>query len=393
MSADTACRGLLGGMGMSYVFTSESVTEGHPDKVCDFISDSILDAYLEQDKNSRVACETMAKDGHVILGGEISSNGVVDHEAVVREAVRAVGYTYADQPFCADTLKVTEYLSQQAPEISAKVDPKSGEQGAGDQGLMFGFATRETESFMPLPIYLAHRLSQKMAQDRKNGIADFLRPDGKTQVSIRYHEPASQHVETVVVSTQHTEGTDKMVDEYARESLIPGVLGDWINSHMKIHVNPGGSFVQGGPSADCGLTGRKIICDTYGGWGRHGGGAFSGKDASKVDRSAAYFCRYVARRVIEENLADRVEIQVAYAIGATAPVSIKVNTFGEGDIAAAEKFVKSFDFSPRAIVEQLDLLRPVFKETTNYGHFGRPGFSWEAKKCKSNPNRGCTCLA
>jgi len=363
---------------MTYVFTSESITEGHPDKVCDLISDSILDAHIEQDPNSRVACEALAKGDVVVLGGEISSRAKVDLDRVVRDAIRSVGYVCPDEPFCADKVKIHRFLTGQAPEISRKVDQESGEQGAGDQGLMFGFATGETEMLMPLPIHLAHRLSEGLTEDRKSGHAPFLRPDGKTQVSVLYEGNTPKKVTTVVVSTQHDrETTQEKIEEYVRSALLPRVLGDWLGADTVIHVNPGGSFVEGGPSADCGLTGRKIIADTYGGMGRHGGGAFSGKDPSKVDRSAAYFCRHVARRVVEEGLADRAEIQVAYAIGGRHPVSVKVDTNGTGDEGKAAEFVRGFDFSPRAIIDQLGLIRPIYRSTTNYGHFGRPGFTWE----------------
>ncbi|MBN1824782.1 MAG: methionine adenosyltransferase [Candidatus Eisenbacteria bacterium] len=376
---------ILEDLRMAYVFTSESITEGHPDKVCDLISDSILDAYLEQDRQSRVACETMAKGNAVVLGGEITSRGKIDLDRVVRDAIRSVGYVCPDEPFCADSVEIHRFLSKQSPEISRKVDQESGEQGAGDQGLMFGFAARETETLMPLPIHLAHRLSEGLAEDRKSGRAPFLRPDGKTQVSVLYDGNTPMRLSTVVVSTQHeAAATPAKIEEYVMDGLLPRVLGDWHRDDMTVHVNPGGSFVEGGPSADCGLTGRKIIADTYGGMGRHGGGAFSGKDPSKVDRSAAYFCRYVARRVVEEGLADRAEIQVAYAIGGNRPVSVKVDTFGTGDEKRAEDFVCGFDFSPRAIVDQLGLLQPIFKSTVNYGHFGRPGFTWEGAPVPSS---------
>lgn len=364
---------------MHYVFTSESVTEGHPDKVCDFISDSILDAYFEKDPESHVAIETLVKGGHVVLGGEILSKGEVDRESVIREAIREVGYDDPEEPFHAAGVKIYQHVSKQSPEITKKVDLEEGDQGAGDQGIMFGFATDETEPLMPLPIHLAHRLSEGLAADRKSGKADFLRSDGKTQVSVRYEGSEPKEVMAVVVSTMHaaSAGLDDIAS-YVKGTLLPRILGKWHGDGIRLHINPGGTFIAGGPSADCGLTGRKIICDTYGGMGRHGGGAFSGKDPSKVDRSAAYFCRYVARQIVKEKLARRAEIQASYAIGEARPISIKVDTFGTGDEKKAAAFAGNFDFRPGAIIERLDLLKPIYRKTTNYGHFGRPGFTWEA---------------
>lgn len=369
-------------MSYQYTFSSESVSEGHPDKVCDFVADSILDAYLEQDKTSRVACEVLCKDNTVVLAGEITSNGKVDHEAIAREAIRQIGYTDGAEAFNADTVKVVQLLSSQSAEIGQGVTADtslSGEQGAGDQGIMFGYATNETQEMMPLPILLAHKLAQALARARKTNEVAWLRPDAKTQVSVVYEHNRPAHVSDVLISTQHApEITREEIAAFIVEQLIPPTLGEWFNHTMKIQVNPTGSFVLGGPSADCGVTGRKIIVDSYGGMGRHGGGAFSGKDPSKVDRSGAYFCRYVARQVVAQGLADKAEVQVAYAIGVAQPVSVKVDTFGTGDEAAAAAAVKKFDFRPAAIVEQLNLLRPIYKTTTNYGHFGKTGLSWEA---------------
>ncbi len=370
-------------MSSRFVFTSESVSEGHPDKVCDYISDSVLDACLAQDPTSRVACETLVKSDTVVLAGEITTNAALDYDKIVRQAVKEIGYTDTSEPFCDTTLKLISLITKQSNEISQGVTEatsQSGDQGAGDQGIMFGYASDESEEMMPLPILLAHKLTKGMAEDRKSGKVSFLRPDSKSQVSLLYDGNDPKEVTAVVVSTQHSPDADqKKITEYVREDLGPRVLGDWWNSKLSLYVNPTGSFVHGGPSADAGVTGRKIIVDSYGGWGRHGGGAFSGKDPSKVDRSSAYFCRYVAKQVIAAGLAKRAEIQVGYAIGMAKPVSVKVDTFGTGDWRAAEELVmNSFDFRPRAIIQKLDLLRPIFRESTNYGHFGRLGLPWEA---------------
>ena len=363
--------------GALHVFTSESVSEGHPDKVCDVIADSVLDAHLEQDPAARVACEVLCKAGEVVLAGEITSRARVDHAALAREAIRAIGYVDPAEAFNADGVRITELISRQAPEIAQGVDVG----GAGDQGLMFGYATDETDALMPLPILLAHALAARLANDRKRGIVPWLRPDAKTQVSVAYDSAGRPaEVRTVLVSTQHAAETvrDEIADYLAR-SVIPEALGPWHHDGIELLVNPTGSFVLGGPSADCGVTGRKIIVDSYGGMGRHGGGAFSGKDPSKVDRSGAYFGRFVARQVVAEGLAHRCELQVAYAIGRAKPVSVRVETFGTGDAVRAERFVTGgFDFRPEAICERLDLRRPIYRGTTNYGHFGRPGLPWEA---------------
>jgi S-adenosylmethionine synthetase len=365
-----------------FTFTSESVSEGHPDKVCDYISDSILDACFEQDPQSRVACETLCKSNTVVLAGEITTNATLDYEKIVREAVRQIGYTDPSEPFCDTTLTVIPLITTQSNEISQGVTAttsQSGEQGAGDQGIMFGYATDESPEMMPLPILLAHKISKGLSDDRKTGKVAWLRPDSKSQVSVVYEGNEPKRVSCVVVSTQHTSDIDQeRITEYVREELGPRVLGSWWHRDITLYVNPTGSFVHGGPSADAGVTGRKIIVDTYGGWGRHGGGAFSGKDPSKVDRSSAYFCRFVARQVVAAGLARKAEIQVGYAIGMAKPVSVKVDTFGTGDERAAADFVMhAFDFRPRAIIERLDLLRPIYRSTTNYGHFGRTGLPWE----------------
>ena len=365
-----------------YTFTSESVSEGHPDKVCDYISDSVLDACLGQDKHSRVACETLCKSDTVVLAGEITTNAKLDFDRIVRQAVKEIGYTDAAEPFCDSTLKVISLITRQSNEIDQGVTAttsQSGDQGAGDQGIMFGYATDESPELMPLPLLLAHKLTKGLADDRKAGKVNWLRPDSKSQVSVLYENNEPTEVTAVVVSTQHTPQADqKKITDYVRDELGPRVLGTWWRKNLALFVNPTGSFTHGGPSADAGVTGRKIIVDSYGGAGRHGGGAFSGKDPSKVDRSSAYFCRFVAKQVVASGLAKKLEIQVGYAIGMAKPVSVKVDTFGTGDEQAAAEFVtNTFDFRPRAIIDRLDLLRPIYRSTTNYGHFGRPGLPWE----------------
>jgi S-adenosylmethionine synthetase len=368
-----------------FTFTSESVSEGHPDKVCDYISDSVLDACFEQDPKSRVACETLCKSDQVVLAGEITTNAKLDYEAIARQAVKDIGYTDTAEPFCDTTLTVTSLITTQSNEIDQGVTAttsQSGDQGAGDQGIMFGYATDESPEMMPLPILLAHKLMKQLADVRHAGGVNWLRPDSKSQVSVLYEDHEPKVVTAVVISTQHTPAADqKAITDYVRSALGPKALGDWWNSDVSLFVNPTGSFTHGGPSADAGVTGRKIIVDTYGGWGRHGGGAFSGKDPSKVDRSAAYYCRLVAKEIVAAGLAKRAELQVGYAIGMAEPLSIKVDTFGTGDDRAAEAYARdNFDFRPRAIIAQLDLLRPIFRGTTNYGHFGRPGLPWEKVK-------------
>ena len=359
----------------SYVFTSESVSEGHPDKVCDYIADSVLDAHLAADPRSRVACEVLVKSGEVVLAGEITSSATPDFETIARAAIREIGYTDKSESFNADGVRVTQFLTRQAGEIGQGVDVG----GAGDQGIMFGYASDETPELMPLPILLSHKLAKKLADVRKANQVTWLRPDSKTQVSVEYQDNEPVAVRTVLVSTCHAPDVSQSdIKSYVANTLCPEVLGGWYNKHIEVLVNPTGSFVQGGPSADCGVTGRKIIVDSYGGMGRHGGGAFSGKDPSKVDRSGAYFCRFVARQVVKQGIARRAEVQVGYAIGRAEPVSVRVDTFGTGDARAAEALVRTFDFRPRAIIERLDLLRPIYRQSTNYGHFGRSGLSWEA---------------
>jgi S-adenosylmethionine synthetase len=359
------------------------VCEGHPDKVCDYIADSILDAYIERDSHCHVACEVLCKRNTVVLAGEITSNARLSHEEVVRRAIREIGYTDPREAFNADDVHVHILFSKQAAEINQGVDATknvSREQGAGDQGMMFGYATNETEELMPLPILLAHRLARGLTEDRKKRQVPWLRPDGKTQVSVRYEGDSPKEVATVVVSAQHAENVKQAeIHEYVRTVLAPRMLGAWFRPGIAFKVNPTGSFIEGGPSADCGVTGRKIIVDTYGGFARHGGGAFSGKDPSKVDRSGAYFCRYVARQVVKSGLAQRAEIQVAYAIGEPEPVSVRVETFATGDASSAEAYVRHFDFRPEQIIKRLDLLRPIYRQTTNYGHFGKPGLTWESE--------------
>jgi S-adenosylmethionine synthetase len=358
-----------------YTFSSESVSEGHPDKVCDYIADSILDAHLAGDPNSRVACEVMCKSGNVILAGEITSRTNVDYEQVARTAIREIGYTDAAEAFNADGVKVLQFISKQSGDIAMGVDTG----GAGDQGIMFGYASNETPELMPLPIQLAHNLSKRLAEVRHAGERTWLRPDSKTQVSVAYDNHVPVRVTTVLVSTQHSADVDRAeIQDYVATCLAPEVLGKWFGPHVEVLVNPTVQFIEGGPSADCGVTGRKIIVDSYGGMGRHGGGAFSGKDPSKVDRSGAYFGRYVARQVVQKGFAPRAEIQVAYAIGRAEPVSVRVDTFGSGDWRAAEEFVRTFDYRPAAMIERLQLRRPIYRQTTNYGHFGKAGLSWEA---------------
>jgi S-adenosylmethionine synthetase len=365
----------------SFIFTSESVTEGHPDKVCDTVADAILDAYLVQDPLTRINIEVLAKADNLVLAGEISSRAEVDAESVARTVLRKIGYADANEKFDADTVKVHKFTTEQAAEIDNGVTAKRnrfGDQGAGDQGMMFGYATRETPELMPLPITLAHKVTNALAQARRGDAKAWMRPDGKSQVSVLYENGRPVAVQDVVVSVQHV--ADKPwqeIHDYVVGILLPRTLGDWFSPSTCVHVNPTGSFVRGGPEVDSGLTGRKIIVDTYGGSARHGGGSFSGKDPSKVDRSGAYFARYVARKVVESGMTDRAEIQVAYVIGEAKPVSVNVNVFGQGDEEEASRFVSKFDFRPAAIIEQLNLLAPVYSLTTNYGHFGKPELAWE----------------
>jgi len=371
----------------SHLFSSESVTEGHPDKLCDAVSDAVLDACLAVDPHSRVACETVAKTGFIMLAGEITTKALLDFPKIVRAAVRDIGFTSSAMGFDSETCAVMIAVEQQSPDIAQGVDRGDpAKQGAGDQGLMFGYACDETKELMPLPIQIAHQLAQKLAEVRKKkskGI-DWLRPDGKTQVSVRYEDGEPIGVEAIVVSTQHDEKVKhKQIEEAIRELVIkPIVPAKLISNKTKIHINPTGRFVIGGPQGDTGLTGRKIIVDTYGGYARHGGGAFSGKDPSKVDRSAAYYARYIAKHVVAAGLARRCEVQFAYAIGVAEPVSMLVDTFGTGTVSddkLTKAVLATFDARPGMLIKELDLRRPIFRKTAAYGHFGReePEFTWE----------------
>ncbi len=376
-------------MPKSFIFSSESVGEGHPDKVSDSISDSVLDACLEQDSKSRVACETLVKSNCVTIAGEITTDAIFDYEKVVREAIRKIGYVNDDDIFHADQVFITNQLTAQSRDIGQGVDATAAEgkdtaeQGAGDQGIMFGYACNETEELMPAPVMFAHRILRKMAEVRHAGVeAKWLRPDCKSQVALKYEEGQMVGIENVVVSTQHAADVDNdTIRSFITEEIIkPSLPAELLSSTTKYLINPTGRFVVGGPQGDSGLTGRKIIVDTYGGWGRHGGGAFSGKDPSKVDRSAAYMCRWVAKNIVAAKLADRVEIQTAYAIGYPDPTSITIDCFGtekvpEEKIQDAIKEV--FSFKPANIVSQLDLLRPIYRDTTHYGHFGKSDLPWE----------------
>jgi len=368
-----------------YQFTSESVTEGHPDKVCDQISDAILDGIIEKDPRARVACETLVKTGMAVVAGEITTTAWVDMPVLVRQTIKDIGYTDSAMGFDWETCAVLTAIEKQSPDISQGVTEGEGlhkEQGAGDQGLMFGYATDETPELMPAPISYAHKLAKKLAEVRKAKKVDWLRPDGKTQVTIEYDDNVAVRAAAIVVSTQHApHAKQKQIVEAVRSLVIEKVLpAKLIDKATKIYVNPTGRFVIGGPYGDAGLTGRKIIVDTYGGMGRHGGGAFSGKDPSKVDRSACYYARYVAKNVVASGLAKRCEVQIAYAIGVAQPVGVFVNTFGTGtvDEQILEKYIHAnFDMRPKAIIEQLDLLKPIYRKTAAYGHFGRDEFSWE----------------
>ena len=373
----------------SFLFTSESVTEGHPDKICDGISDAFLDEYLRQDPDSRVAIETMVTTGFVAVSGEVTSKAVLDQtaqERLARETIRRIGYDDEDLMFDADSCAVKLMLHSQSPDISQGVTAGGGkDQGAGDQGIMFGYATDETKELMPMPILTAHKLTRRLAQVRKEGILPWVRPDGKSQVSVRYDEDGRpSRIEAVVISTQHAPDVSygNITRGITDEVIIP-VLQDMWNDGIKVHINPTGKFVIGGPHGDTGLTGRKIIVDSYGGFGRHGGGAFSGKDPSKVDRSACYMCRYIAKNIIAAGIASRCEVQLAYAIGVAEPVSVYVNTFGTGrmpDCRITDAINDSFDARPASIISRLDLKRPIYEKTAAYGHFGRtddPDFTWE----------------
>ena len=371
-------------MNKNYIFTSESVTEGHPDKVCDKVSDAILDEFLRGDPDSRVAVETLTTTGFVGVAGEVTSKASFDIEQLIRKTISEIGYNDPELKFDSNSCEVMVKLGSQSPDISQGVTANENkEQGAGDQGLMFGYASNETEELMPLPILLAQKLTKRLTDVRKNGQLSWVRPDGKSQVSIRYEDDKPKDIEAVVISTQHSPDiSQEEITKQIIEHVIKPTCGQFWNDSIKIHVNPTGRFEIGGPHGDAGLTGRKIIVDTYGGMGRHGGGAFSGKDPSKVDRSACYMCRYVAKNIVAAGLSDRCEVQVAYAIGVAKPVSLMVNTFGTNKISEdeIEKLVnKHFDMRPAEIVKHLDLKKPIYQKTAAYGHFGRnePEFTWE----------------
>ncbi|RVU55600.1 methionine adenosyltransferase [Anaerosphaera multitolerans] len=367
-----------------WLFTSESVTEGHPDKVCDQISDAVLDAILEKDKNARVACETIATTGLVLITGEITTKTYVDFTSVVRKTLDEIGYNRAKIGFDSETCSVLSAINEQSPDIAMGVDRFKEDEGvdefdavgAGDQGMMFGYACNETEEYMPLPISLAHKMARKLTEVRKNNVLDYLRPDGKTQVTVEYEDGKPIRIENIVVSTQHNPDVelDTIREDILREVVFKVVPENMVDKNTKYHINPTGRFVMGGPIADAGLTGRKIIVDTYGGYARHGGGAFSGKDPTKVDRSATYYARYIAKNIVAAGIADKCEIGLAYAIGIARPTSIYVETFGTGKLCdnEIEKIVNEiFDARPAAIIKNLDLLRPIYKQVAVYGHFGR----------------------
>lgn len=375
---------------MKRLFTSESVTEGHPDKLCDYISDNILDSYLAKDKNARVACETVAGKGEIFITGEITSTANVDIEQVVRDTIKEVGYADSEYDIDYRTCKIYINLSKQSPDIALGVDKsledKEGKDvesdGAGDQGLMFGYACDETEELMPLPISLAHKLSKRLTEVRREKIIDYLRPDGKTQVTVEYDGDKPVRIDTIVVSTQHLPDVDMNVlkKDIIEKVIKPIVPANLLDENAKYFINPTGRFVIGGPLGDSGLTGRKIIVDTYGGAARHGGGAFSGKDPTKVDRSASYMARHIAKNIVANGYAKKCEIQIAYSIGVAKPVSIYVNTYGTNTIPEeeiVEKINNTFDLTPRGIINYLDLQRPIYRQTTNYGHFGKKDLPWE----------------
>lgn len=368
----------------NYIFTSESVTEGHPDKVCDQISDAILDAVLEKDPNGRVAIETLVKTGFVVVAGELTTEAYIDVQTVVRNAILDIGYNNGHIGFNGEDCGVLVSISEQSGDIALGVNDVKHEQGAGDQGMMFGYATNETDAYMPLPIYLAHKLVKRLSHVRRNNILDYLWPDGKSQVSVEYVDGKPKRVTAVVISNHHKDSvSQEKIKKDVIEHVIKPVCGKWIDANTKFYVNPTGKFVVGGPVADAGVTGRKIIVDTYGGMGRHGGGAFSGKDPSKVDRSAAYAARYIAKNIVAAGLAEKCEVQLSYAIGVAEPISIMVNTFDTGKVSE-EKLVelvkKHFPIKPADIISELRLKRPIYRKTAAFGHFGRDEeeFTWEA---------------
>jgi len=379
---------------MKHIFTSESVTEGHPDKICDRISDAILDACFEQDPESRVAVETVAKTGMILIAGELTTKASLDVPGIVRATLRDIGYTRSELGIDANTCAILVHLDKQSPDIAAGVnEAHNKEQGAGDQGLMFGFACNETEDLMPLPISLAHKITQRLAHVRKNGIISYLGPDAKSQVSVEYEHGSPVRLHTVLVSTQHREDVDnEQIKADVLKNVIEPACEGWFDENTKVLINPSGKFVLGGPHADAGLTGRKIIVDTYGGMGRHGGGCFSGKDPSKVDRSAAYMARYIAKNIVAAKLANKCEVQLAYAIGVADPVSVFVDTYGTGSVPddkITEAVKKVFALKPKEIIAHLDLKRPIYKETSAYGHFGRNGFPWEKTDKKDELLSAC----
>jgi S-adenosylmethionine synthetase len=368
----------------NFLFTSESVSEGHPDKMADQISDAVLDAILTKDKHARVACETMVKTGFALVAGEITTSCYVEVPEIVRNTIKEIGYTHSDMGFDYETCGVMTAFDKQSPDIAQGVNDDKHEQGAGDQGMMFGYASNETKELMPMPILVAHQLTRRLAEVRKNGKLPYLRPDSKSQVSVRYENGKPVAIETVVISSQHDAkvGNKKLRDEITKQVILATIPEKLRAKKMKIHINPTGKFIIGGPQGDCGLTGRKIIVDTYGGFGRHGGGAFSGKDPSKVDRSACYMARYIAKNLVAAKTADRCEVQLAYAIGVADPVSVLVDTFGTNKIDPGkyERLVRDhFDLKPAGIVKSLDLKKPKYRQTAAYGHFGRneKGFTWE----------------